>query len=104
MALRTPGAASARNSTCTLARKTARGLNMTLKKIRLSKINLANEAIAKKLDARLQQWMKSTGDSWNFDWTHLVEDDGRLYKHKTFYTVDEYLHWAKQNPDLDRKR
>ena len=66
--------------------------------------NLAKEAIAKKLDARLQQWMKSTGDSWNFDWTHLVEDDGRLYKHKTFYTVNEYLHWAKQNPDLDRKR
>jgi arylsulfatase A-like enzyme len=73
-----------------------------VKKDPFEQTNLANDAIAKKLDSRLQQWMRSTGDSWRFDWTHLVEDDGRLYKYKAFYTVDEYLQWAKQNPDLDR--
>jgi arylsulfatase A-like enzyme len=68
--------------------------------------NLATAAAAeptrRKLEARLEQWFRSTGDSWKFDWTHPVEDDGRLYRHKTFYTVDEYLEWARQNPDLDR--
>ena len=42
--------------------------------------------------------MKKTGDSWDFDWTHPVEDNGRLYKHETFYTIDEYLEWAKKHP------
>ena len=53
------------------------------------------------MERRLAEWMKKTGDSWDFDWTHPVEDNGRLYKHETFYTVDEYLEWAKQNPQLD---
>jgi hypothetical protein len=33
-----------------------------------------------------------------------VEDNGRLYKHETFYTVGEYLDWAKKNPQLDAGR
>jgi hypothetical protein len=45
--------------------------------------------------------MSRTGDSWRFNWTHPVEDNGRLYKHETFYTVQEYLEWAKKNPQLD---
>ena len=30
-----------------------------------------------------------------------VEDRGRLYRHRTFYTVDEYLKWAREHPELD---
>jgi hypothetical protein len=39
--------------------------------------------------------MKEVGDSWKFNWTALVEDAGRLYKTKTYYSVDEYL---RENP------
>lgn len=53
------------------------------------------------LEKRLVRWMKETGDSWAFNWSHKLEDAGRLYKHKTFYTVQEYLEWAKQHPELD---
>jgi hypothetical protein len=45
--------------------------------------------------------MEKTGDSWSHNWSHPVEDSGRLYKHQTFRTVGEYLVWAKQHPDLD---
>jgi hypothetical protein len=31
-----------------------------------------------------------------------VEDAGRLYRYETFYTVSEYLDWAKKHPELDR--
>ncbi|MBL8174268.1 MAG: sulfatase [Bryobacterales bacterium] len=55
------------------------------------------------MEKRLQQWMRKTGDSWSYDWTELVEDRGRLYRHKTFYTVDEYLRWAKENPEASRQ-
>ncbi len=59
-------------------------------------------AVQAKLEKRLQQWMKETGDSWSYNWTHPVEDAGRLYKHRTFHTLAEYMEWAKQNPELDR--
>ena len=66
--------------------------------------NLVEQSAARplrdKLDARLQQWMQSTGDSWKFDWTDPVEDNGRLYKHRTFYSVDGYLDWAGKHPEL----
>ena len=45
--------------------------------------------------------MKETGDSWRNDWTFPVEDKGRLYRYQTFYTVAEYLAWAKQHPEVD---
>jgi hypothetical protein len=32
-----------------------------------------------------------------------VEDKGRLYRHETFYTVADYLAWAKQHPELAPK-
>ena len=67
--------------------------------------NLATEPAAREfrtdLEARLGAWMSKTGDSWNYNWTAPVEDKGRLYKHETFYTVDEYLAWAKQHPEAE---
>lgn len=56
-----------------------------------------SEPVRARLEKRLQEWMKQTGDSWNFDWTHPVEDDGRLYKHQTFYSVEDYVKWARKN-------
>jgi arylsulfatase A-like enzyme len=68
--------------------------------------NLAGKPEAARIQAalerRLARWMKETGDSWSFNWKHAVEDAGRLYKHKTFYSVGEYLEWAKHHPELDR--
>jgi arylsulfatase A-like enzyme len=68
--------------------------------------NLAGKPEAAKVQAqlerRLARWMKETGDSWSFNWTHKVEDGGRLYKHRTFYTVQEYLDYAKQHPEIDK--
>lgn len=65
--------------------------------------NLANEHVAQKLitemDRKIDEWMSRTGDSWNYNWTHPVEDNGCLYKSKTFYTVDEYLAWAREHTD-----
>lgn len=59
-------------------------------------------AIEALMEKRLQKWMKETGDSWSYNWSHKVEDAGRLYKHRTFFTVQEYLDWAKAHPELDR--
>lgn len=51
----------------------------------------AHASLLKDMEARLSQWMRRTGDSWKYNWHELVEDNGRLYKNQTFYTVDEYL-------------
>lgn len=70
--------------------------------------NLAGQpeaaAVQAKLEARLRRWMKETGDSWSFNWSHPVEDGGRLYKHRTFYSVAEYLAYAKQHPEIEPAR
>jgi hypothetical protein len=47
--------------------------------------------------------MKDTGDSWRFDSDLPVEDEGRLYRFETFYTIDEYVKWAAAHPDLAPK-
>jgi len=52
------------------------------------------------MEGRLADWMKRTGDSWSYDWTVHVEDDGRLYRFGTFTTVQQYLDWAAAHPDL----
>ena len=69
--------------------------------------NLAGERAAAGIQAnmekRLSQWMERTGDAWSYNWSHPVEDKGRLYRHRTFYTVDEYLKWAAQHPELEPK-
>lgn len=66
--------------------------------------NLAEEPAAqplrKEMERRLAQWMSRTGDSWDYNWQELVEDKGRLYRHRTFYTVAEYLAWARDHPEL----
>lgn len=65
--------------------------------------NLADDPAFARLRAEMEQklmaWMKRTGDSWRYDWTELVEDKGRLYSHETFYTVADYLQWARQHPE-----
>ena len=65
--------------------------------------NLAGDPASARLRAEMEQklsaWMKRTGDSWSNDWTEMVEDKGRLYNHETFYTVADYLKWAKQHPE-----
>jgi arylsulfatase A-like enzyme len=70
--------------------------------------NLIGERSAKHvrddMERRLIQWMKRTGDSWDYNWHEPVEDGGRLYTHdKTFYTVHEYLAWSKENPEAGKR-
>lgn len=66
--------------------------------------NLADDpgsaAIRGELESELGRWMERTGDSWSYDWSHPIEDRGRLFRHETFYTVDDFMEWAEQNPDL----
>jgi hypothetical protein len=50
------------------------------------------------MEEKLAAWMHRPGDSRANNWHELVEDDGCLYRHRTFYTVQGYLDWAKQNP------
>jgi arylsulfatase A-like enzyme len=56
--------------------------------------------VLQELDTRLIAWMSKVGDSWKLDWTNYVEDGADLFKYKAFYTVDEYMAWAKQHPHL----
>ena len=69
--------------------------------------NLATDAdsapILRELDARLTKWMRDTGDSWRFNSMLPVEDKGRLFRFETFYTIDEYVKWAAQHPNLAPK-
>ncbi len=44
--------------------------------------------------------MKRTVDSWGYDWHAPLENEGRLYTHETFYTVEESLDLAAKNPGL----
>ena len=57
-------------------------------------------AVQAAMEKKLGDWMKRTGDSWGYDWTELVEDNGRLYAGDAFYSVEDYLKWAKAHPDL----
>jgi arylsulfatase A-like enzyme len=59
-----------------------------------------HESLQKSLDRKLAELMKSKGDAWSFNSMDLVEEGGRLYRHGTFYTLDEYRAWAKDHPDL----
>jgi arylsulfatase A-like enzyme len=51
------------------------------------------------LDAKLAALMKRHRDSWRFNSDALVEENGRLYRHETFYTIEDYLEWARANPE-----
>ena len=63
-------------------------------------IDPASEPIRRELEARLEKWIRDTGDSWRFNSMAPVEDKGRLYRFGTFYTIDEYLKWAAEHPDM----
>lgn len=60
----------------------------------------AASTVRNEMQSRLEQWMRKIGDSWSLDWTVPVEDGARLYEYRTFYTVQEYLKWAKEHPNL----
>jgi arylsulfatase A-like enzyme len=66
--------------------------------------NLSDDAasaeVRDELESELGRWMERTGDSWSYDWSHPIEDRGRLYKHETFYTVEDFMEWAQENPAL----
>ena len=70
--------------------------------------NLADDPSARKIqgamEKKLLHWMEEAGDRWDYNWTAPVEDNGRLYRHRTFYTVPEYLQWARENPTADTAR
>lgn len=55
------------------------------------------------METRLAKWMKDTGDSWTFDSDVKVDDKGRLTRFQAFYTIDEYVKWAAEHPDLAPK-
>jgi arylsulfatase A-like enzyme len=62
--------------------------------------NPACAAMRGDLERKLNEWMRKTGDSWSFDWTEPIEDKGQLVRYKAFYTVEEYLNWARAHPEL----
>jgi len=51
----------------------------------------ASQPILRDMERRLAAWMAHTGDSWKYGWKDLVEDEGRLYRGKAFYSVEEFL-------------
>jgi arylsulfatase A-like enzyme len=61
--------------------------------------NLADDpsaaAVQSDMEGRLKRWMRRTGDSWDNNWSEYVEDNGRLYRDRAFYTVGEYMDWEK---------
>ena len=56
------------------------------------------------MDARLATWMTRTGDSWAENSMAPVEDNGRLYRFETFYTIQAYLDWAAKHPEPRAQR
>lgn len=60
--------------------------------------------LRQRMETLLASWMKRTGDSWSYNSSALVEDEGRLYRFKTFYTIQEYQEWAAEHPDLAPRR
>ncbi|MDB5351766.1 MAG: Arylsulfatase [Planctomycetota bacterium] len=63
----------------------------------------AHTVVRDRMEAMLVEWMKRTGDSWANDSMASVEDNGRLYRFRAFYSIREYLDWAKKNPEVAPK-
>jgi arylsulfatase A-like enzyme len=61
-----------------------------------------SQELRETLESQLAALMERHGDSWSFNSNEHVEEGGRLYKHSTFYSIQEYLDWAGANPDLAR--
>ncbi len=60
----------------------------------------ASQAVRQDMERRLSGWMKQTGDSWSYNWSAPYEDGGRLYRHETFYTLEDYEQWVRKHPEL----
>ncbi len=52
------------------------------------------------MEAKLNEWMTRTGDSWSNNSLEPVEDKGRLYRFEAFTTIRDYLDWAARHPEL----
>jgi arylsulfatase A-like enzyme len=63
----------------------------------------AHAALRERMETKVNAWMKRIGDSWAFNSNVPVEDEGRLYRFETFYTIREYLDWAAKHPGLAPK-
>ena len=59
-------------------------------------------ALQKQLDQQLADLMKKQGDSWKFNSNELVEEGGRLYRTKTFYTIADFLEFSKSSPEASK--
>jgi arylsulfatase A-like enzyme len=57
----------------------------------------AHEKLRTELDRTLAALMTDKRDAWHFNHPEFVEEGARLYGSKTFYTVREYLEWARAN-------
>ena len=64
----------------------------------------AHAATREDMSRRLADWMARTGDSWEFDSSANVEDQGRLIRFGAFYSIDEFLEWAKEHPEAAPER
>jgi arylsulfatase A-like enzyme len=58
----------------------------------------SSRELQQSLDEQLADLMSKNGDSWKYNSNELVEEGGRLYRHETFYTIPEYLEWARNHP------
>lgn len=58
--------------------------------------------LCREMEKLLAAWMRRTGDSWAFNWTDPVEEGGRLYRDRAFYTVDEYLQHERASRSAGR--
>lgn len=65
--------------------------------------NPAHARLEQALDEQLAALMRKHGDAWSFNSAQLVEEKGRLYRHRTFFTIQEYLAWAQEHPELEPK-
>lgn len=59
----------------------------------------ASAELSKRMDQRLASAMRRVGDSWSFDSSEPVEDNGRLYRFKAFESIEDYLKWAASHPE-----
>lgn len=64
----------------------------------------ASTNIKERMDKILIDTMRRTGDSWAEDTDAPLEDEGRLYRFRTFYSIPEFLEWERTHPELAPKR
>ena len=99
----TAGGVSRRAATCTHAHGVRRGCCTTSRRTHTNcRTSLAILPLRKSRRGWRRNWacwMRQSGDSWDYDWTAPIDDGGRLYKHETFYTVEEFLGWAAKHPE-----